>query len=88
MSEVVSTDVVERPVIVDENGKVFWVTPEMATLPLKDLELIAKIAKGTLAWRKYEVTYVEQPLLCDFRGCYAVVEKGSRYCGQQHIHSK
>lgn len=80
---VVKYDIVERPSIVDRNGKVTIVTPEMEKLPVDQLKLLAKLADGHLAYRKFEVSYKEikgKPF-CDWRECYALADEGyGSYC--------
>lgn len=81
---VVKTDIVERPTIVDEHGKVTLATPEMEMLPVDQLKLLAKLAKGKLVYRKYEVTYKEVKIrsqqFCDWRDCWALADGPSGYC--------
>jgi len=88
---VVDTDIVQRPAILNGNGEVLICTPEMESLPVDQLKLMAKLAKGRLAWRKYRVTYEEviskvskSHAICDYNQCYALVQEDSDFCNDQH----
>lgn len=91
LGEVVDTDIVERPAIVNDAGAVIMSTPEMVDFPVDQLKLMAKYMKGRLVWRKYAVTYEEvlstttnSHMFCDYRTCYALPVEGSDYCGDKH----
>lgn len=86
---VIKSDIVERPAILDKNGRMTIATPEMESLPPDQLRLLARLAEGTLVYRKFEVTYKEIKIkvpdgeskqFCDYRECWALADGDSNYC--------
>lgn len=86
---VIKTDIVQRPAIVDKNGKLTLATPEMELLPSDQLKMLARLADGAVVYRKFEVTYKEVKIkvpegdskqFCDYRDCWALADGDSNYC--------
>lgn len=77
------TDIVERPAIVDKDGKISFFTPEMEMLDTPQLKYIANMMGGTLVYRKFRVEYKEvEARFCDYRGCFSLADGTSGYCGK------